>query len=94
MIDALILMMKSEHSGPFNLGNPNCEFTLNKLVNIFEQQVNRKIDIIYLNSTQDDPKMRKPIIEKATQYLNWKPVILLDEGIKKTMDYFIKNSSI
>ena len=91
MIDALILMMNSNHQGPFNLGNPHCEFTLNRLAQIFETIIQEPLCKIYLNSTQDDPKMRKPVIEKATQYLGWRPKIGLEEGLKKTMAYFMND---
>lgn len=91
MIDALILMMNSNHQGPINLGNPHCEFTLNRLAQIFETIIQEPLCKIYLNSTQDDPKMRKPVIEKATQYLGWRPKIGLEEGLKKTMAYFMND---
>lgn len=66
MIDGLIKMMNSNEFGPINIGNPNCEFTLNELVNIYEKILNKKINKIYIESIQDDPKCRKPVINKAT----------------------------
>jgi UDP-glucuronate decarboxylase len=36
----------------------------------------------------DDPKQRKPDIEKAKTLLNWYPEIVIEDGLKKTIDYF------
>jgi len=83
LIDGLIAMMDSQESGPINLGNPNCEFTLNELVVTLEKITNKKLEIKYLPSTENDPKCRKPIIDKAINKLNWFPKINLEEGLKK-----------
>jgi UDP-glucuronate decarboxylase len=37
---------------------------------------------------QDDPKQRKPNIEKATELLGWNPTIPLEQGLVKTIEYF------
>ena len=91
MIDGLIKMMNSNEFGPINLGNPECEFTLNDLVKLFEKILNIKIDIIYLDKTENDPKCRKPIIDKATEKLKWYPKINLEEGLKICMKYLNEN---
>ena len=88
MLDGLISMMKSNEAGPINLGNPNCEFTLNELVGVFEKVLQKKVLVNYLNGTPDDPKVRKPVIEKATRLLGWAPVIDLDSGIASTFAHF------
>jgi nucleoside-diphosphate-sugar epimerase len=36
----------------------------------------------------DDPKVRQPDISKAIKYLDWKPVVKLDEGLNQTLKYF------
>ena len=88
MLNALILMMASGEQGPINLGNPYCEFSLNELVGLFEKEFNKKLDVVYLERTQDDPKVRKPVIDKAINRLRWSPVIRLEYGIEKTVKYF------
>jgi UDP-glucuronate decarboxylase len=37
---------------------------------------------------EDDPKRRKPNIELAKKELMWEPQIQVEEGLKKTIDYF------
>lgn len=37
---------------------------------------------------EDDPKERRPDTEKAKKLLNWEPKIGLEEGMRKTIDYY------
>ena len=36
----------------------------------------------------DDPKVRQPDITKARKYLSWEPEVDLDDGLKRTIEYF------
>ena len=83
-------MMESSEYGPINLGNPNCEFTLNQLVEIYEKIINKKLNIEYLEFTENDPKQRKPNINKAIERINFNPIINLEEGLKKTIKFYKK----
>lgn len=90
MIDGLIKMMDNNESGPINLGNPNCEFTLNQLVLLFEEIIGYKLNVIHINSTENDPKQRKPNIKKANQRLGFDPKVDIVEGLKRTIMFFIQ----
>lgn len=93
MVSGLIKMMSSEERGPINIGNPYCEFTINKLVDIFENILDKKIKKVYLPSTENDPKCRKPVINKAMELLAWFPNINIEEGLIKTYEYYAKLKS-
>jgi len=88
MINGLYKLMNSSQLGPINIGNPYCEFTLNELINVFENILERKIEVTYIDATENDPKQRKPIIEKAKNLLGWDPKVTLEEGLKNTISYF------
>ena len=88
MINGLISMMKSSEHGPINLGNPDCEFTLNELVTIFEELLGKKLEVEYLKPTENDPKQRKPLIDQAFKKLNWKPYVALKYGLIDTIEHF------
>ena len=49
-----------------------------------------KSKIVYEPLPQDDPVRRKPIIDLAKRELAWEPTIILDEGLRRTIDYFRK----
>jgi UDP-glucuronate decarboxylase len=88
MIDGLVAMMDSKEQGPINIGNPYNEFTLNELVEQFQKIVDRRLEVKYIDATENDPKQRKPDISKAINKLKWNPRVTLDVGIQKTMEYF------
>ena len=90
MVDGLIKLMNTSYiTGPINLGNPDERTIKNlaeKIKGLFPQT---NSEIIYENLPQDDPLQRKPDITKAREILNWKPKIDIDEGLAKTIDFFI-----
>jgi len=50
--------------------------------------------IIHTPLPRDDPKIRQPNISKAKKHLKWEPRVKLDEGLKKTMEYFKEQLNI
>jgi len=91
MVEGLMKLMNSETNGntimPINLGNPKEISILNLAKNIIIL-TGSKSNIIYNELPQDDPLTRKPCIEKAKKVLGWEPKINLEEGLKKTIQYF------
>ena len=88
MAGGLVRMMESNGwTGPVNLGNPN-EFTIKDLAEKILELTGSKSGIAYKELPQDDPKQRKPDISLAKEKLDWQPVVQLEEGLKKTIEYF------
>lgn len=87
MVNGLISMMDSNITGPINLGNPN-EFTIKELAMKVLHFTHSSSKIVYEPLPGDDPKQRRPDIDKARQLLGWEPKIELVEGLIKTIDYF------
>lgn len=73
--------------GPINLGNPG-EFTMNELAEKVIELTGTSSLVLHPPLPQDDPKQRKPNIEKAKRILDWEPKISLEQGLEKTIDYF------
>ena len=76
-------------TGPFNFGNPN-EISIGQLAKIILKLTDSKSKIIYQKLPEDDPKRRKPDINKAINILDWNPYFDLNEGLIKTIQYFKK----
>lgn len=74
-------------SGPVNIGNPG-EFTMLELAEKVIEFTGSKSKIVFEPLPQDDPKMRRPDITLAKEKLDWEPKVKLDEGLKKTIEYF------
>ncbi|MDC3092331.1 SDR family oxidoreductase, partial [Prochlorococcus sp. AH-716-M18] len=87
LINGLIKLMNSDHNGPINLGNEE-EYTIKEIAHVIRDKVNPNINFINLPLPQDDPLQRKPDIKLAKQILDWHPIINLEEGINKTVEYF------
>jgi UDP-glucuronate decarboxylase len=87
-IEGMFKMMKSTEWGPINIGNPNTEFTLNILVEIFEKLMGKKLNVTYIGATENDPKQRKPVIDRGRTLLGWVPRVGIEEGLTKTCEYF------
>jgi len=91
LIEGMIRLMntKDGFTGPVNIGNPD-EFTMIELAQKVLKLTNSKSKLIHMPLPQDDPLQRQPIIELAKKELDWEPKIKLEEGLKKTIEYFSK----
>ena len=83
------MSVEKKITGPINFGNPS-EITINDLAKLIIEMTNSKSKIIKLELPEDDPKKRKPDISLAKKTLNWSPKTSLEEGLKKTINYFEK----
>lgn len=91
LVNALVKMMAGEkHIGPFNIGNPH-EFTIKELAEkTLEYIPESKSRLIYIKRPMHDPNRRCPDISAAKKNLGWQPSVKLEDGLKKTIDYFRK----
>lgn len=88
LINGIVAMMnQDEMIGPINIGNPG-EFTMLELAENIIRLTDSKSKITYQDLPQDDPLQRQPDITLAKEKLNWEPKINLEEGLKKTIEYF------
>ncbi len=81
------LMNQTETVGPVNLGNPG-EFTMLQLAELTLKLVASKSRIVHKPLPSDDPKQRRPDISLARKALRWEPTIGLEDGLKRTIEYF------
>lgn len=92
MIDAFLSLMASPNdlTGPVNFGNSR-EFKIIELAELIIELTGSKSKIIFKKLPSDDPKQRKPDITLAKEKLNWTPKIPLEDGLRKTIEYFDKS---
>jgi nucleoside-diphosphate-sugar epimerase len=77
--------------GPINLGNPHEGSVLLLAERIIEMTGSRS-KVVFADLPDDDPRRRCPDITKARELLGWEPVVPLEEGLRKTTDYFRKRA--
>ncbi|MCD1627280.1 SDR family oxidoreductase [Seohaeicola saemankumensis] len=89
LIEGFIRLMASpsDVTGPINIGNPS-EFTILELAEEVLRQVGGPSRLKRLPLPQDDPLQRKPDISIANKVLEWEPQVNLQEGLKRTIEYF------
>lgn len=72
-----------------NLGNP-AEISIRALASKIISLTNSKSETVFKPLPKDDPIRRVPDISKAKKLLNWKPKIILEKGLNKTIKWFRK----
>ena len=89
LVDGLFKLMESANgiTGPINLGNPG-EFTIKELAEQVIDLTGSASKMVHVELPTDDPKKRRPNINKAKEVLDWEPTIPLRDGLTKTIAYF------
>lgn len=89
LVDGLVSLMGTgpDVTGPINLGNP-CEFSIRELAEMIIELTRSRSKIIQLPLPADDPRQRRPDIALARQKLRWEPTISLEDGLRRTIEYF------
>lgn len=87
MVDGIMRLLHSSLNEPLNLGNPH-EITILEFAHLVLSLTKSKSSIVYKPLPINDPRVRCPDITKARKILGWEPKVPLDEGLKKTIEYF------
>ncbi|HEU5466443.1 MAG TPA: UDP-glucuronic acid decarboxylase family protein [Gemmatimonadales bacterium] len=87
LVEGIIRLFERGTEDPVNIGNPN-EFTVRQLAERVIALTGSRSTIVERPLPTDDPKVRKPDISLAKSRLDWEPKIALDEGLRRTIDYF------
>ncbi len=87
LITGIVKMMDIDYQFPLNLGNPG-EFSVKELADKVLAATNSNSKIKNFPLPEDDPKQRQPEITKAKAMIDWQPQVSLEEGLRKTIEYF------
>lgn len=93
LVDGLLRLIGKDHVNPVNLGNPH-EMTVLQLAKKILELSKSPSKIEFKPLPVDDPKVRNPNISKAQTLLDWKPQVGLDEGLKRTYNFFLTQVQI
>ena len=92
LVDGLYRLMLSSERYPVNLGNPR-EMTVLQFAQTIQNLTGSKLPLEFCPLPEDDPKQRQPDINKAIATLGWQPQVLLEEGLRRTLEYFAGEST-
>jgi dTDP-glucose 4,6-dehydratase len=91
MVEGIYRLLLSDEVYPVNLGNPD-EMTVLEFAHKVLEIAGSSSDIVFAaptdERTKDDPQVRRPDISKAKQVLNWQPKVGLEEGLRRTIEWF------
>jgi dTDP-glucose 4,6-dehydratase len=90
LIRGIIALADSGEVGPINLGN-NIEITVSKLAEMVLKLCGSKSKVVFTQAMEDDPQQRCPDLAQAKDKLGWEPQILVEDGLKKTIEWFKQN---
>jgi dTDP-glucose 4,6-dehydratase len=87
LVDGIYRLLQSSIAEPTNIGNP-AELSVLDFARTIRTLTGTKSEIVFKPLPVDDPKVRQPDIANAKAKLGWEPKVKLDEGLKRTIDYF------
>jgi dTDP-glucose 4,6-dehydratase len=89
LVEGIYRLLLTDFHEPVNLGNPN-EVTILEFAQEILALTGSKSEIIFKPLPQDDPKVRRPDIDRARRLLGWEPRVDRHEGLRRTLEYFQK----
>lgn len=87
LIRGIVSMIDSGEKGPVNLGNPE-EFTVADFAQLVLRVTGSGSPVEHLPLPVDDPTRRCPVITRASQVLGWQPQIRVEDGVRRTVEWF------
>jgi dTDP-glucose 4,6-dehydratase len=86
-VAGILALLDSSVTGPVNIGNPD-EHTVLELARTVLEVTGSSSEIAHAPLPVDDPTRRRPDISVARRELAWEPVIDLEDGLRRTADFF------
>ena len=87
LVDGIWRLMNAPVNDPVNIGNPR-ELTLLEMARLVLKVSGAPSEIVFAPLPTDDPKVRKPDIDKARRLLDWSPAVDVEEGVAKTLEWY------
>jgi dTDP-glucose 4,6-dehydratase len=87
LVEGIVRLLRSDYSGPVNCGNPT-EVTILEFAERIKALTTSTSEIVFRPLPEDDPKVRQPDITRARAILGWEPAVGLEDGLRRTIDYF------
>ncbi len=87
LVEGIYRLLLSGEREPVNIGNP-AELTIASFAEVINRLTGNPVGICYEALPEDDPRQRQPDITRARARLGWDPQVALEEGMKRTIDWF------
>ncbi len=87
LIEGILRLFDCEEHLPVNIGNPR-EMTILEFARKVQEVAGTDLPMEFQPLPEGDPKVRRPDIGKAREILGWEPKVELEEGLRRSLDYF------
>ena len=87
LIEGIFRLLISDEDTPVNIGNP-VEYSILEFARKIIELTGSRSEIVHEELPVDDPKVRRPDISKARRVLGWEPSVPLEEGLRRTIEFF------
>ena len=86
-VEGILALAASDEPGPVNVGSEN-ELTMLELAETLRDLAVSSSVVEHVDLPADDPRMRRADLSRARDLLGWEPVVPLDVGLKRTLEWF------
>ena len=93
LVEGMVRLMHSGEPRPVNLGNP-VEYTVREVAGLVLKLSGGTGELVHKPLPQDDPKQRRPEITRAREVLGWEPRVGAEEGLSRTIEWFVKQAEL
>jgi len=91
IVDGIIRLLRAGKTiGPVNLGS-DVEMKISDVAKMIMELAESKVDIEYEGLPPHMVNLGLPALDKAREQLGWIPLVRLEDGLKKTIDYVRAN---
>ena len=87
LIEGIYRLLRSDQTGPVNIGNPH-EIAVLDLATWIKELTGSASPVTFIPRPEDDPRVRRPDITLARSTLGWEPRVPIEEGLRRTIDWF------
>ena len=92
IVDGLNRLKQYNKSDTFNFGS-NTTWSLIEIVNKIENYLGKKANLVFKERAFRDVDVVLPNLNNSKDKLDWEPLTNIDEGLKKTIDWYKNNES-
>jgi dTDP-glucose 4,6-dehydratase len=93
LVAGVLAMADSAEAGPINLGNPH-EISMLDLAQWIIDLTGSRSQIVHIPRPTDDPTVRQPDTTLARERLGWEPVVAIEDGLRRTIDWFRNHADV
>ncbi|RZS91280.1 dTDP-glucose 4,6-dehydratase [Motilibacter rhizosphaerae] len=92
LVEGILRLARSQEAGPINVGNPH-ELSMLDLATWIRDLSGSSSTIAFVERPVDDPSVRQPDITLARERLGWEPVVPVEEGLERTIEWFRRSAA-